>query len=231
MKPSGVNPLGGLFNLVKRNFTTVKSVMRLLLSLTILIALAVPSYTNANAATFNLPSAGEVEIVGNLPTPVTISVSMVATPLQGSYWAIDTSILQAGDIAGPFLAPQGCVGSVCGTLAGFYVCGGRIGCGITLPAGSVISRTGDPISFDVSDASRFLTINTSVTTDGVVDLQLTVALPDGLELQVINDPIPEGLAQTPLPATLPLFATGIGTLSLVAWRRKWKTCKRDSSRS
>jgi hypothetical protein len=27
---------------------------------------------------------------------------------------------------------------------------------------------------------------------------------------------------TPLPATLPLFATGIGGLGLLGWRRKWK---------
>jgi hypothetical protein len=30
------------------------------------------------------------------------------------------------------------------------------------------------------------------------------------------------LAQTPLPATLPLFATGLGALGLLGWRRKKK---------
>ena len=28
---------------------------------------------------------------------------------------------------------------------------------------------------------------------------------------------------TPLPAALPLFATGLGVLGLLGWRRKWKT--------
>ena len=31
-----------------------------------------------------------------------------------------------------------------------------------------------------------------------------------------------GIPQTPLPTTLPLFATGIGGLGLLGWRRKRK---------
>ena len=176
----------------------------------------------ANATTFTLPLAGEVEIVGDLPAPVSISVSMVATSLGASYWVFDTDITQSGNIDGPFSEPQGCVGTACGTLAGFFVCGGTIGCGITLLPGTVISRTGEPVSFDVSDTSRFLTIDTSVMVNGPVDLELTVDLPDGLQLLVISDPIPQGLAQTPLPATLPLFATGLGAFGLLGWRRKRK---------
>ncbi len=79
------------------------------------------------------------------------------------------------------------------------------------------------MAFDVSDTSRFLTIDTSVMVNGPVDLELTVDLPDGLQLLVISDPIPQGLAQTPLPATLPLFATGLGALGLLGWRRKRRT--------
>ena len=30
------------------------------------------------------------------------------------------------------------------------------------------------------------------------------------------------LSQTPLPAALPLLATGLGALGLLGWRRKWK---------
>ena len=33
----------------------------------------------------------------------------------------------------------------------------------------------------------------------------------------------EGLISTPLPAALPLFATGLGALGLLGWRRKRKT--------
>ena len=36
-------------------------------------------------------------------------------------------------------------------------------------------------------------------------------------------PTPENFPSTPLPAALPLFATGLGALGLVGWRRKRKT--------
>jgi hypothetical protein len=32
----------------------------------------------------------------------------------------------------------------------------------------------------------------------------------------------DGLSQVPLPAALPLFATGLGALGLLGWRRKRK---------
>jgi len=42
----------------------------------------------------------------------------------------------------------------------------------------------------------------------------------------LNDPgvriVVEGVTATPLPATLPLFATGLSTLGLLGWRRKRK---------
>ena len=186
------------------------------------MALMFSAQVTANAVTFNMPPAGEVEIVGDLSTAITVSVSINATPLGASYWALNTSILQSGNIDGPFSEPQGCVGTTCGSLAGFYVCGGMIGCGISLIPGTVISRTGLPMTFGVSDTSRFLTINTSVTTDGLIDLQLTADLPDALQLLVINDPIPEGIAQTPLPTPFPLFATGVGAMALLVRLKKRK---------
>ena len=36
------------------------------------------------------------------------------------------------------------------------------------------------------------------------------------------DPLTLQLTQTPIPATLPLFATGLGGLGLLGWRRKRK---------
>ena len=35
---------------------------------------------------------------------------------------------------------------------------------------------------------------------------------------------PAQIAETPLPAALPLFATGLGALGLLGWRRKTKSC-------
>ena len=196
--------------------------MRFIWMLILQAALVLAPQFQANATTISMPLIGEVEIVGDIPAPVPISISMTATSLGASYWVLDTSIVQAGNIDGPFSEPQGCVGTTCGTLAGFFVCGGTIGCGISLMPGTVISRTGAPVSFDVSDMSRFLTIDTSVMVDGPLDLELTVDLPDGLQLLVISDPIPEGLAQTPLPGGLPLFVSGLGALGLLGWRRKRK---------
>ncbi len=194
--------------------------MRFIWSLVLLTTLVFVPAVQASASTFNLPLSGEVEVVGDISGPVLISVSMTVTPLDASYWVIDTSIQQAGSVGGVFSQPQGCVGTSCGTLAGFFVCGGRIGCGIDPSQGTVISTTGASISFDVSDASRFLLIDTSVRDDSPIGLELTATLPDGLQFVIISDPTPEGVAETPLPGTLPLFATALGALSLLGCRRK-----------
>jgi hypothetical protein len=194
--------------------------MRLIFMPVLLAALFLAPQIQANATTFTMPLIGEVEIVGDLPAAAPISISMSTKSLGASYWVVNTSIVQAENNDGPFSAPQGCVGTTCGTLSGFFVCGGMIGCGISLMPGTVISRTGEAVSFDVSDTSRFLTIDTAVMVNGPLDLELTANLPDGLQLLVISDPIPEGLAQTPLPGGLPLFASGLGVLALLSWRRK-----------
>ena len=108
----------------------------------LLTAIFLTPQSKVNATTFTMPLIGEVEIVGDLPAPVPISISMTATSLGASYWVLNTSILQAGNIDGAFSEPQGCVGTTCGTLAGFFVCGGTIGCGISLLPGTVIRAPG-----------------------------------------------------------------------------------------
>jgi hypothetical protein len=49
----------------------------------------------------------------------------------------------------------------------------------------------------------------------------SIVLPDG-----VGNDLPPGFAGTPsavpLPATLPLFTTGLGALGLLSWRRKRK---------
>ena len=63
------------------------------ISMPILLAvLAFAPQSKANAATFTMPLIGEVEIVGDLPAPVPISISMSATSLGASYWVVNTSI-------------------------------------------------------------------------------------------------------------------------------------------
>ena len=45
-----------------------------------------------------------------------------------------------------------------------------------------------------------------------------------LKITYTYDPLP---SQVPLPAALPLFATGLGALGLIGWRRKRKLAGRD----
>ena len=44
----------------------------------------------------------------------------------------------------------------------------------------------------------------------------------GLDLGLDNVSVTDAVAATPLPAALPLFATGLGALGVLGWRRKRK---------
>ena len=91
-------------------------------------------------------------------------------------------------------------------------------------------------TFEISDSSRFLAFSVGVAagdlvsglipiTPGTDYLQLTIDLPDGLQaaaFQTDNALVFLAPDATPLPAALPLFATGLGALSLLGWRRKRK---------
>ena len=84
---------------------------------------------------------------------------------------------------------------------------------------------GQPFSISISDSSRFLLIQASVFTNIPFDFELTADLSDNLG--VIPVPVLGGgggnnVSSTPLPAALPLFATGLGALGLLGWRRKRK---------
>ncbi|HEY6021470.1 MAG TPA: hypothetical protein VIY48_16680, partial [Candidatus Paceibacterota bacterium] len=66
----------------------------------------------------------------------------------------------------------------------------------------------DPISFEIFDSAG------NIISDLVVDSAL------GAQYSVVNGFAADGA--TPLPGTLPLFATGLGALGLLGWRRKRK---------
>ena len=89
--------------------------------------------------------------------------------------------------------------------------------GVTCSLGVQCDTEYFPGSFTVSDTVRDLTINSDgflvVNTYQIPtpDVFITFDLPDGLTL-----------AQSPLPPALPLFATGLGALGLLGWRRKRK---------
>lgn len=61
------------------------------------------------------------------------------------------------------------------------------------------------------------------TADDTYIITLAMTEPTGFSLSVDETIIAgAGVAQTPLPATLPLFASGLGGLGLLSWRRKRK---------
>jgi hypothetical protein len=45
---------------------------------------------------------------------------------------------------------------------------------------------------------------------------------NGISVNAAVEPVPVSGTGTPLPAALPLFASGLGALGLLGWRRKCK---------
>lgn len=74
-----------------------------------------------------------------------------------------------------------------------------------------------------SDAWTFYTITGLTASSTSTSLSFQVFLADRYDLDnvVVEDVAPT--SPTPVPAALPLFATGLGALSLLGWRRKRKT--------
>lgn len=98
---------------------------------------------------------------------------------------------------------------------------------------ATIAGAGGPRTFDFSDISGLQgSLTTADYTRGpvIVSLSLSPELGSaawtgngsGQGLTLVYDYIPAVAATTPLPATLPLFATGLGALGLLGWRRKRK---------
>jgi hypothetical protein len=69
-----------------------------------------------------------------------------------------------------------------------------------------------------TDSMNFLATNSSVT---LQFKDLAVEFPSGNDLGLDNVSV-RGLSATPLPPALPLFATGLGLLGLLGWRRRRK---------
>jgi hypothetical protein len=65
----------------------------------------------------------------------------------------------------------------------------------------------------------FLATNSSVT---LQFKDLAVEFPNGNDLGLDNVSVTDASRATPLPAALPLFATGLGALGLLGWCRKRK---------
>ncbi len=76
-----------------------------------------------------------------------------------------------------------------------------------------------------ADADAYQDISGQSISDALIDPYFDLSnLPNGvtfLESDGIGNSLPN-VAATPIPATLPLFATGLGALGLFGWRRKRK---------
>ncbi len=186
--------------------------------------LVMASAGRVNAATFSLPLDGTVSIVGDLPAsynpssfgPVEIEIQAIETfplpvfdPLNpattvGVYqWSADFSVegQNSAPVPEPDLSPFGTA------LTGY----GQ-NCSVAPYCPSPSGDSSETIlsgELFISDDALTLQISTSIFTLNVpsYDLELQVTLPDGLSI-------------TPLPATLPLFAAGLGVMGLFGWRSR-----------
>lgn len=189
------------------------------------------SPSRSAATTFILPLNGLIEITGDIPSPISVTFEVTVNPIlpisqppdgQVPGFSFGISLQQSVPDIG-FVFPQVCIGATCGTFVGFGGCGVQIGCGFLFPLGVFNARQGIPVSIPVSDSSRLFGFSGSLVSNIPLDFQFTVDVPDALGIGILDSkftvvPLP----QTPLPGALPLFASGLGALGLLGWRRKWK---------
>ena len=181
------------------------------------VSFAAPAPSEAATLTFDASLSGANE---NLPTGspgIGFAIVTIDTVLQTMEVNVTFSGLLAGDTASHIhccVAPGGNVGvaTTTPTFTGF-------------PTG-VTAGTYDQV-FDMTLASSY---NPAfVTAEGGL-ANAEAALFAGIiageaYLNIHTSQFPGGeirgfLAETPLPAALPLFATGLGALGLLGWRRK-----------
>ena len=196
------------------------------------VALAQP----AHATTFDLPLDGSISIIDNAGStgPVAIEVQAVesfALPVfnqqspqttVGVYqWISSFSVFdQSGaQVSEPALSPVGTA------LTGY---------GQNCSAIPYCPRPSGPSSETILSGTLFIPGNATLDISTIIsglnivseDLELLLTLPAGFSTNPpLVDPPPPG---TPLPATLPLFATGLGLISLFGWckRRKFVRASR-----
>src|SRR5689334_168477 len=134
----------------------------IILSVLFAALLIVGAASVTRASTVSVPVNGKIEIVGDIPSPVSVTahydflfVGFIGVVVESG------EIELSGNIAGPFSRFQTCIGSFCGFYSGYFAyCGnggvpGGPGCSDQREAGTVEGVT---VTFNVSDTSRFLLI-------------------------------------------------------------------------
>jgi len=162
------------------------------------------------------PSGGTVSILGDLSSsPVAIGIAAIPSPSVFALPAFDPSdtstarfvywsaYVDGGLADEPPLSPFGNVLYLCWSNAPFPLSN----CSPSIPAGVLDGAV------YISNDARTLSMSggylggTNVNNLPPFDFQITLR---------------DGLTIAPLPAALPLFATGVGALGLLGWRRKRK---------
>ena len=163
-------------------------------------------------APFTNPAPSEIEdyinsmgMVTNTPSP-TIPASFVEGAISGSTIGVgDTQITITNKLSAPFCStPIPCAD----VFTGF---------GFVFSSGDITGVTVDPAS-----SPAFLPIAGGLTF-GTDDIFVNVAGDaPAVGGELILDVSTATPTATPLPAALPLFATGLGAMGLFGWRRKRK---------
>jgi hypothetical protein len=187
-------------------------------------SLAVPSAAKATILAYNAILSGAAESPPNASPGTGFAAVIIDTVLN---------TMQVDVIFSGLLAPN--------TAAHIHCCTAIPGTGTAGVATVVPTFTGFPGAttsgtyshlFDTTLASTFNPAFVAAHTDVTTAFAFLLAgLNDGKAyLNIHSSVFPGGeirgfLAETPIPAALPLFATGLGGLGLFAWRRKRKDAR------
>lgn len=172
-------------------------------------------YTGQNFDTPN-PNADPTDFGNHLTASITLNCS----PCNGTYYLNDPAVTSFQVSAGPYTAPASAFASYLGSDF-VTISGGAITVwyiyGLDYPS-SYAPTPGVPWGNEV-----ILTIsNDSNFGHNVGDSYSTFLGAQSASNSVAGIWTQENVAATPLPAALPLFATGLGALGLLGWRRKKK---------
>jgi hypothetical protein len=179
---------------------------------------------NANTITFNGEYTGTFTgaIVGG-PSPIILSSSGIGTDPTAAYNLTNVSFTHntsIPDFSGPPFAIQTIYNGAL-TLSGG---GNGIGGSYTGTFQLFADTSGGTIHLDLTDligSGVLAGYAGSGTTDGTVAFNSPGPLGGSFD-GTFDVTVNATLSNTPLPAALPLFATGLGALGLLGWRRKRK---------
>jgi hypothetical protein len=180
--------------------------------------------------------AGTVDIAGD-GTTLTYQFNLTSGTLSAVYMDVLGSV-SGVSTNGAWSADLGIVTTPLGAFSNSLICNGDCGAQLT----AIFSGTDLVASFTLSDggAQMFSAANTSngffgdqinecddaaltPSDGGLTPATLLAALTSAIVTPAHAtdvDPCAAVMGATPVPATLPLFAAGLGALGLLGWRRK-----------